>query len=159
MRFGLFVAPLLCCPLACVALGADDTVFYGNLSNGQLLRLQFLSGPQPWSQQNFIYGAQASARLGLCWSLRVNEVRRSFVCTSTKGAAPELIYELLGSPDRPPTYADRTPQAAEYRAIAAKAKIGNGTKRGHGTLQAIYSCKSGCSPEAPKFLYEVANYD
>jgi hypothetical protein len=159
MQLSFLAGSLLFIPLYCAALGAEDTEYYGNLSNGQLLRLRLVSDPQPWSRQNFIYGAQGSTKLALCWNQRVNEVRRSFVCTSSRGIEPALVYELLGSPDRPPSYGDQTLQGAEYRAIAAKAKLGNGTKRGHRTLEAIYSCKSGCTSETPKFLYEVATFD
>ncbi len=159
MQLRLFTIPLLCMPALCAALGAEDTEFYGSSSNGRLLVLRLVSDPQPWSRQNFIYGAQGSDKLALCWSQRVNEVRKAFVCTTSKGTEPALVYELLGSLDRPPSYRDQTPQGAEYRAIAAKAKLGDGTKRGHGTLEAIYFCKAGCTPEVPKHLYEVAKYD
>lgn len=159
MRLRLLAVSLLCIPTLCAALGAEDTEFYGNLSSGQLVKLRLVGDPQPWSRQNFIYGAQGSAKLGMCWGQRVNEIRKSFVCTTSQGAEPALIYEYLGSPDRPPTYGDRTPQGTEYRANAAKARLGDGTKRGHGTLEAIYYCKAGCTPETPRFLYEVAKYD
>ncbi len=157
LRFVLSI--VLFVPLLCTALGAEDAEFYGNLPNGQVLRLRLLSDPQPWARQNFIYGAQSSAKLAFCWVERVNEVRKAFVCTSSKGTEPTLVYQLLGSPDRPPSYGDQTPQAAEYRVIAARAKLGNGTKRGHGALEAIYACRAGCAQEAPKFIYEVSRYD
>lgn len=150
---------LLLLPAVCHALGAEDTEFYARTRAGQVLRLKFVEDPQPWSGQNFIYGAAGTRSLSLCWSEKLNEVRKSFVCTTARGAAPALIYELLGTPDKAPTYNDQSPQAAEYRAIAGKARLGKGTERGDRVLEAIFVCKQGCSPEVPRYIYEVSTYD
>lgn len=158
MHRAVFALSLLTASALCHALGAEDTEFYGNLPGGLLLKLRLTSDPQVWSKQNFIYGTSGT-KLALCWSERVKEVRKSFVCTTTKGTAPTLVYALFGSPEHQANFSDQTPQGKEYRAIASKARLGDGTKQGDGTLAAIYVCKVGCSADTPTHLYEVAKYD
>jgi len=77
-----FLPPLLwMAPVTCLARGAEDTEYYGNSASGQIHRLRLVEDPQPWSKQNFVYGASGTNWLSLCWSERVKEIRKSFVCT------------------------------------------------------------------------------
>ncbi len=152
-------ALLFLVPAICHALGAEDIEFYAMSAAGQVVMLKFIEDPKPWSRQNVVYGASGTKSLSLCWVERTNEVRRAFVCTASKGTAPTLVYEILGSADQTPKYDDKSPQAAEYRAIAGKARLGKGTERGDGVLEAIYVCKVGCNPDLPRHIYEIAKYD
>ena len=143
----------------CHALGADDVEFYGRLTNNRILQLHFVQDPKPWSKNNFVYGSSENSKLALCWSERINEVRNLFVCTVAKGSAPSLVYELLGSPGRKPSFRSQRPEGKEYRAISTKARLGDGTRRGNGILEAVYICKTGCDSSTPRHLYEVSKYD
>lgn len=146
-------------PSVACALGVEDTEFYGLLEMDKVLKISFVDDPQPWSRQRPVYGSQSTAPFSFCWSEAVGEIRQSFVCAASRGAKPVLVYGVLGSPGKVPKYNASTPAGQEYRSIAGKQKLGDGTKRGDGTLEAIYECKVGCSASVPRYIFEVAKYD
>ena len=150
----LFLVPTLC-----FALGAEQVEFFGFGDNAELVQLSFKEDPQDWSGRNFIYGTSESGALSFCWTTRVNEVPIQFLCTSSKGNKPTLIYEALPISDQGAHPPKGTPYEAEYKKLARKAKLGTGKKRGNGTVLAIYECTHRCSPGVPQRLYKVGRFD
>ena len=142
---------LLFAPSVALAAGAEDTEFYARTSAGTLIKAIFMEDGQPWSKRNFIYGSKASGSFAFCWTEKVNEVRQSFVCAPSRGAGVNLTYTLVQNPD--------TVATSEYKQLTRLAKLGDGTQRGDGTLEAVYACKSGCSSSVPRFVFEVTKYD
>lgn len=142
---------LLLVPAPAMALGAEDVRFYGKLGNGELVRIGFLDDPQPWTGNAFLYGSPTPAAFRYCWGHAVDETPVSFECTSERGGAPTLIYKAVAPATGKPT--------AEYRAIARKAKLGDGSRRGDGTLLHVYECAVGCLPALPRRLFEVGMFD
>ena len=144
-------AAILLAPSLALAAGAEDTEFYGRTSAGTLIKATFKEDGRPWSKGNFVYGSKASGSFAFCWTERVNEVRQSFVCAPSQGATASLVYAAVQDPDPVAT--------SEYKQLARLAKLGDGTQRGDGTLEAVYVCKSGCSSSVPRYVFEVTKYD
>jgi len=144
-------AVLLLFPALALASGAEDTEFHGQTASGALVKVKFVEDGQPWSKRNFIYGSKTVKAFAFCWAERINEVRQSFVCASSRGASAALTYAVVQKPEGS--------ARSEYKQIARLAKLGDGSQRGDGTLEAVYVCKSGCSASTPTYIFEVTKYD
>jgi len=150
---------LLVAPIAAFALGAEDTEFYGFVGANSVATLKFVDDPKPWSGNNFVYGNATFKQLALCWTESTKELRQALVCKQSPNGKPTVTYGVAGTPGRQPAYSDDTAEATEYRRVAKQSKLGTGAKRGDATLQTAFVCKSGCSLEVPKYIFEVAKYD
>jgi len=142
---------LLLVPTLAFASGAEDTEFHGRTAGGKLVKITFVEDGQPWSKRNFIYGSKTFGALAFCWAEKINEVRQSFLCTSSRGASATLTYVIVPQPEGS--------TRSEYKKIARLAKLGDGSQRGDGTLEAVYVCKRGCSPSVPRYVFEVTKHD
>lgn len=138
-------------PAVALAAGAEDTEFYGRTAAGTIVKVAFMEDGQPWSKTNLIYGSKVSGAFAFCWSEKINEIRQSFVCAPSRGATANLTYAVIQNPS--PVV------MSEYKRLARIAKLGDGTQRGDGTLEAVFACKSGCTSSVPRYVFEVTKYD
>jgi hypothetical protein len=143
---------LLFFPLLASASGADDTEYLGLRSNNQLVRLKFFSDPTVWSKNNFIYASSGNSKLKFCWleSAPNTDTPKSFSCTrqaNAKASVSFLPVEVNAG------------IRSRFAKVAKLAKIDNSQTRGAGTLVGAYQCKTGCSVDVPKFMFQVTYYD
>lgn len=147
-------------PQLAFASAAEDIDFYALQSNHQILKIQFLDNPQPWSNHQFVYGSKQLKPFTVCWVDRLKEQRQHFSCSPAKGEKSNLVYRVVGHPEeKAPSFADTTPAAVVYQHAAKIAGLGDGNKLGDGTLLAIYECQQGCSKSLPRYVFEVAHLD
>lgn len=150
---------LLLAPSFALALGAEDVQFYGLRADSSLVKLDFVSDPESWSENSFLYGSRTSPSFRYCWGVKKDEIRVSFKCTSTKGTVPGLSYRTLSLGDADLSFQSRRPELATYRTIANRARLGTGKHRSDGKLINVYECAEGCTASAPRLLFEVGVFD
>lgn len=147
-------------PMLAFASAAEDIDFYALQPNLQILKIGFLSDPQPWSNHQFAYGSKQRKPFTVCWVDRLNEQRQSFSCSSAKGEQANLVYHVVGHPEqKAPSFKDRSAAAKVYQQVAQLAGLGDGDHLGDATLQAIYECQQGCSKDLPRYVFEVIHLD
>ena len=69
---------MLFAPSVALALGADDTSFYGLTKQGKLIQVNFAGDPEAWTRNNFLYSSRSSLAFSYCWSNKINEINVSF---------------------------------------------------------------------------------
>jgi len=150
--------------MACLALGADSQEFVGVSKDGKLINIGFVSDPEEWTGNNWIYGSTSSPKFQYCWN---NEVpsdasnpkfspRQSthFVCASKRGAKPTVFYKHGNY-----SYSNRTGlRFKEAMADFVKAKKA-GYGRNREAIIEYYICDKGCDATMPIFIFEVGFED
>lgn len=158
-RHAIFVLSLLLAPLQATAVGAEDTRYFGRNQAGGLVQLGFLTDPESWAGEVSAYGSRSLAALAFCSFVLRPDVADELHCALARGQPATVVYRALAAGDDAPAFNARTPEGARYRSIAREAKLGNGDRRGDGTLVRILACTQGCTPAVPGQLFEVALYD
>ena len=158
-RLAIVFCFLLLAPLQAAAVGAEDTGYFGRNQAGGLVRLDFLTDPESWAGEGSVYGSRSVAALAFCSLVLRPDVADELHCAPARGQPATVVYRALASGDDAPAFSERTPEGARYRSIAREAKLGNGDRRGDGTLVRILACTQGCTPAVPRQLFEVALYD
>ena len=163
MRLLLAIALLI--PTACLALGADSQEFIGVSRDGKkLTRIDFVSDPQEWTGNNWIYGSSSDPRFRYCWS---NEVptdptnpmyspRESthFVCAPKRSAKPTLFYRHGNY-----NYGENTGLRYREAMIHFKNARKAGYERKLDYLIEYYICDKGCDASMPLFIFKVGFED
>lgn len=153
------LALFLLLPSIASALGIEDIAYYGLYGSGKVLKISYIGDPQPWSRQQPVYGAAGIKPFSFCWKESIDEAAQLLVCAANRASRPTLIYRANGISEQASAYDARTPAGEAYRRIAKEEKLGDGSARGDGTLEAIYECKVGCTKELPRYIFEIARYD
>jgi len=151
----IFLSLLLLLPAGAFAVGVEYTAYYGLSAGKTVVKLAFLDDPTPWSKGNFIFGNKRHKPFSFCWAESVNEVPQSLVCRASPTSKPSVVYRALPYSNGGPFYNERTAAGAEYRAIARRAKLGDGTGDRGATLVSVYVCQTGCSAEMPRYFFET----
>jgi len=151
----LFLSFLLLVPAAAFAIGVESTAYYGLVADKTVVKLAFRDDPTPWSKGNFIFGSTRHNPFAFCWTESVDEEPQSLVCRATPSGKPTVVYRALPYANGGPFYNERTAAGAEYRAIAKRAKLGNGTRDNDEALVRVYVCDTGCSPAMPRYFFET----
>lgn len=162
MRFLLSI--LLLIPTVCLALGADSQEFMAVSNDGKVTIISFVSDPEEWTGNNWIYGSSSNPKFRYCWK---NEVpidpsnpqfspRQSthLVCAAKRAAKPTVFYKHGNY-----NYRNRT--GLRYQeAMADFAKAGKtGYERGRHAIIEYYICDKGCNNKMPTFIFEVGFED
>ena len=158
MRFPLFAALLF--SSACLAAGADSQEFVGVTSDGKLTVIKFLSKPEEWTGNNWIYGSSRSQKSRYCWTNEVPvepsdpySARQSthFVCTAARGAKPTVFYKHA-------RYDWHRKTGLRYQeAMSQFSKVKRMRYKGdNSSLVEYFVCDRGCDATTPVFMFEVA---
>ncbi len=169
---GAFLLAMLMFPTLAIAAGAEDTEYIGLLQNNKLARIRFVGDAAAWTKGNLIYGAAGHVAFKYCWrdSAKLQNTQSGepapnapsavgttsaeapvyFNCTSRKGANFSISYRSV---------ATGTEAKQLFANIAGRARLGNGSRRGDGSLTRVYECKLGCVAALPRLIFEVTHYD
>lgn len=163
MRHLLVLALLF--PTACLALGADSQEFVGvSIDGKKLVRISFVSDPQKWTGNNWIYGSAKDSKFRYCWSnetptdlndpLFSPRVSTHFVCASKRGVQPSVWYKHGN-------YSHSEKSGIRYKEAMADFKKARkaGYERGRDFLIEYYICDKGCDEAMPLFIFEVGFED
>jgi hypothetical protein len=152
---GGLLAPLLACSGA-VAATAEQTEFHAWTPQAGPIKVVFFGDPQPWSEGAHLFGSRDDRRFAWCWAPVRGGTPLSFKCTPGRGMPAAIVWRYLRPLGGPPAHDDNSPLSAEYRRIARAARIGDGTHTGDGTWVATFTCRQGCRPGVPRYVFEVA---
>jgi hypothetical protein len=160
MRFLLSIVLLI--PAVCLAAGPDSQEYAGVTNSGKLIIIKFLSDPEEWTGNNWIYGSSSNPKFMYCW---INEApidttspnfsprqHTHLVCASARGVQPTVFYEIGGA------YGNQTaPHYKDAMANFEKAKMA-GYERDNDAINEYYVCDRGCDSTMPLFIFNVG-YD
>ena len=148
LSFGLLL--LLLAPQTSLGLSGENMAYIGYLSNGKIVNVEYLSGPNEKNNWTWLFGDKTNNNFKTCW-LAEKDNFGYLTCADKYNGKTSVIYKPLDENYKPtdenhPKYGTAI---RKYKKMIEDCSAG---------VMGILICGTGCKQDMPKFMFEVG-YD